>query len=329
MINSLCFDIKQNKTAVNLAPSEWKDIIADQDQMLWVDLTGPASDEFKEILEEIFHFHTLAVEDALIETHVPRVDDWKNFIYIVLRCVDSKSDKVLEIETPELDVFIGRNYLVTYHEMPSQEIETLLQRSARDQRYLEKGPANLFYHLADEMVNQYLPVIELISESIDRIEDEIFNDPRTETLNQIFTLKRTMLRLRRTFLPQQEVFSKLARGDFEIIHDQFRVYFRDIYDHMIRLEEINESLRDLVSGALDTYLSVVNNRMNDIMKTLTIITTLFMPLAFITGFFGMNFFQPAINLGGWTGDIVFYAVLAGTIAIPLIMFLWMRKRAWM
>jgi len=115
----------------------------------------------------------------------------------------------------------------------------------------------------------------------------------------------------------------------DLILEQDRVYFRDVYDHMVRLQEISEGLRDLVSGALDTYLSVVNNRMNDVMKTLTVITTLFMPLSFLTGFFGMNFFQAVIPLDAWTGKVVFGIVLAGIVAIPVGMYLWMRRRHWM
>jgi magnesium transporter len=219
--------------------------------------------------------------------------------------------------------------MVTYHKEPLVEIESLFKQCTLDKRILEKGAAHLFYMLAEEMVNNYMPVIEKIGEMIDQIEDDIFNHPKTAILSDIFSLKRNMLHLRGTFFPQREVFNRLARGDFEIIPDEHRIYFRDIYDHMVRLENLNESLRELLSGALDTYLSVVNNRMNEVMKTLTMITTLFMPLAFITGFFGMNFFRPTIDLDNWTGSFSFLLVLSIMILIPLFMFLWMRKKDWM
>ena len=134
--------------------------------------------------------------------------------------------------------------------------------------------------------------------------------------------------MRRILLPQREVLNKLARDDYRVIDPRDRIFFRDIYDHLVRLHDLNESLRDLVGGALDTYLSVVNNRMNDIMKTLTIITTLFMPLAFVTGFFGMNFFEPLGLMKNWTTSPVFYSMLAVTILLPTAMYLWMRRRTW-
>ncbi len=134
--------------------------------------------------------------------------------------------------------------------------------------------------------------------------------------------------MRRIITPQREVLNKLARDDYEVIDPHDRVFFRDIYDHLVRLHDLNESMRDLVSGALDTYLSVVNNRMNEVMKTLTIITTLFMPITFITGFFGMNFFEPVAGLTTWTSFLVFVPVLLLLVVLPVVMFFWMKRRTW-
>ena len=129
--------------------------------------------------------------------------------------------------------------------------------------------------------------------------------------------------------PQREVLNKLARGDYATIDAGDRVFFRDVYDHLVRLHDITESLRDLVSGALDTYLSVVSNRMNDVMKTLTVITTLFMPMSFLAGFFGMNFFQATVPFEAWTGRVAFGLMITAMILLPLGIFLWIRRRAWM
>lgn len=313
----------------DLEMEEYSQILQDPEALLWVDLSGKSMGRFEPIFMDIFDFHPLAIDDALAETHIPKVDDWGDYLYLVLRGVEVKPGEALEIQTPELDIFLGSNFIVTYHDNPLGAIDTIWQNCQRDQRYLTRGAANLFYHMADEMVNQYMTVIEQMDEIIDQIEDEVFDDPKPDTLSQIFSLKRALLQLRRTLLPQREVFNKLARGDFEIIQETDWVYFRDVYDHMIRLQEINESLRDLVSGALDTYLSVINNRMNDVIKILTIITTLFMPLSFLTSFFGMNFFQAVAPLEKWTGMLAFAFVLAGMIFIPIGMYLWMRRRAWM
>lgn len=167
-----------------------------------------------------------------------------------------------------------------------------------------------------------------MDEAIDLIEDQVFERPSSQTLEQLFSLKRVLLAMRRILLPQREVLNKLARDDYKVIDPRDRVYFRDVYDHLVRLHDVNESLRDLVGGALDTYLSVVNNRMNEVMKTLTIITTLFMPLTFVTGFFGMNFFAADPPYEGWTAPLAFYITMGLIMLTPFLMYQWMRRRTW-
>lgn len=291
----------EGEIRINVNTSQYPEWIKNPENLLWVDISGEPNREIESILLDDFNFHPLAVDDALVETHIPKVDDWTDYLYLVMRIVLLLEDREdLEIETPELDVFLGSNYLVTYHKIPLTIIDTIWQMCQRDSRTLAKGTGNLFYQIADELINQYMPIMERIDELSDQIEDEVFDNPKPMVLNKIFSLKRALLELRRALIPQREVFNKLARKDFAIIRDQDQVYYRDVYDHMVRLQEINEGLRDLISGALETYLSVVNNRMNEVMKTLTVITTLFMPLSFLTGFFGMNFFQAAIPLKIWT-----------------------------
>ena len=157
---------------------------------------------------------------------------------------------------------------------------------------VQQGADHLLYKITDNLVAGYMPAVEKIDDAIDQIEDQVFDRPSPRTLERLFALKRVLLAMRRIVLPQREVLNKLARDDYQVIDPKDRIFFRDIYDHLVRLHDLNESLRDLVGGVLDTYLSVINNRMNEVMKTLTIITTLFMPLTFVTGFFGMNFFEP-------------------------------------
>jgi magnesium transporter len=171
-------------------------------------------------------------------------------------------------------------------------------------------------------------MVERIDEEIDAIEDEVFTRPRQDLLQRIFSLKRALVSMRRIIAPQREVLNKLARDDFDVVDERDRIFFRDIYDHLVRLHDLIESMRDLVSGALDTYLSVVNNRMNDVMKTLTVITTMFMPISFVTGFFGMNFFEPVASLTTWTNKLVFAITLTVFIVLPAGMYLWMRRRTW-
>jgi len=281
-------------------------------------------------LRETFGFHPLAVDDALEEVHVPKLDDWGQYLYLVLHAVAfEEGPDGTYMDTLELDVFLGHNYLVTHHVQPIAGVDRVWSACQRDERHLKRGTAYLLYKLADELVADYMPAVEEMDAVIDRIEDQVFSHPAPDVLEHLFTLKRVLLHLRRIIMPQREVLNKLARDDYAVIAAEYRMFFRDVYDHLVRLYDITESMRDLVSGALDTYLSVVNNRMNEIMKTLTIITTLFMPLSFLTGFFGMNFFQPTTSLDIWTGLPAFLVTLLILTLTPVGMYLWMRRRAWM
>jgi magnesium transporter len=297
--------------------------------VLWVDLVQTPYTEAEQVLLELFGFHPLAVSDALDEMHVPRVDDWGDYLYLVLH--DIKFDPAQEevFQTNELDIFLGKHYLVTYQNIAIPVVEKVHQNIERDPRFLQRGADHLFYKLADDLVGETLPVVDQMDDAIDTIEDQLFNGSNQQLLEEIFTLKRSLLHLRRILMPQREVFNKLARGDDHVIDKQERVFFRDIYDHMVRLYDISESLRDLISGALETYLSVTNNRMNDVMKTLTIITTLFMPISFLTGFFGMNFFAADPPFTGWTSQPVLVVLLCIFVLMPVSMFVWMRSRKWM
>jgi magnesium transporter len=313
----------------DLKPDEFATALQDVEGLLWIDLVSEPPDACRPILRETFGFHPLAVEDALEEAHVPKVDDWGQYVYLVLHAVAFDPQGNEPLNTLELDVFLGKNYLVTYQSRPIAAVERVWTACQRDARHLQRGVVRLLYELADELVADYMPAVEGMDETIDQIEDQIFDNPGPSLLERIFTLKRALLHLRRIIMPQREVLNKLARGDYGVIDVEARVFFRDVYDHLVRLHDIIEGLRDLVGGALDTYLSVVSNRMNEVMKTLTVITTMFMPVSFLAGFFGMNFFQPTAPKDAWTSHPAFVLMMAAVILVPLGMYLWMRRRAWM
>ncbi len=299
--------------------------LRDKKGLLWVDFTGEPPESCEPILLEVFHFHPLAVEDAIHQTHTPKLDDRGDYLYIVLGALEYQDNTLVP---HELDVFLGKNYVVTHHDDPIQALDEVWEACRRDARHIKSGPDHLLYRIADYVVAGTMDIVEQVDEKIDGLEDEILGKPTPAVLEQLFALKRILLSMRRTIVHQREVLNKLARDDYRIIDAQDRVFFRDVYDHLVRLQDLNESMRDLVSGALDIYLSVINNRMNDVMKTLTAVTTLFMPISFIAGFFGMNFFQPTANLLVWTSRPAFYIMLSITIAVPVGMFLWMRRRTW-
>lgn len=328
MIRTLFVD--QNGAVNNhLQTEDFTEALEEAEGLLWVDFEGPTGESEEGILQNVFHFHPLAVEDALKGTHVPKVDDWDEYIYVTLQAARFEPTNGGELVTQELDAFLGKNYLVTYHDQTIHAVTRVWEACQRGERHLRDGADHLLYRLADEIVAGYMPVVEAMDEVIDQAEDEIFARPTPDTLARIFTLKRAVLHLRRIIDPQREVLNKLARDDYAVIDIKAQIYFRDVYDHLVRLHDLSESIRDLVGGALDTYLSVINNRMNDIMKTLTIITTLFMPITFISGFFGMNYFQALQPYTAWTEGHVFILTLLLMAVTPIGMFWWMRRRRWM
>ncbi|MBM3124328.1 MAG: magnesium/cobalt transporter CorA [Chloroflexi bacterium] len=313
----------------DIPTNEFPRLLRDRKGLLWVDFISEPAEVAEPILRS-FNFHPLAIDDALQETHIPKIDDWGEYLYIVLNFMNYKHvDGVFESDIDELDIFLGRNFVVTHHDQLLAAIEDTWSACQRDQRHLQDGADHLLYRIVDSLVMGYMPLVEEIDGQIDSIEDQVFDGHQRSTLEQIFALKRMLLSMRRILLPQREVLNKLARDDYRVIDPKDRVFFRDIYDHLVRLHDLNENLRDLVSGALDTYLSVVNNRMNEVMKILTVITTLFMPITFVTGFFGMNFFEPVASLTGWTSQQVLELTLGIMLAVPAIMFLWMRRRTWL
>ena len=304
-------------------------LIDEKDTLIWVDLFRDSADESRKVLTEIFKFHTLSVDDALVEMHIPKIDDWGDYLYMSVIAVNPEQRLDDIDKSIELDIFVGKNYIVTYHQQELNSVDLVWKNILRNESNLQRGSKYIIYQIIDELANEYMKMVENLDMDVEEIEDIVIEKPDKKLLAEIFSIKRSLLNLRRIIAPQREVLNKLSRGDFEIVTQKERMYFRDVYDHLVRVHEIIESLRDMVSGTLDTYLSVVNNQLSNIMKTLTIITTLFMPLSFLTGFFGMNFFAASNQLNQWTGVVSFGVVMAVMIGLPLGMFLWMRRRDWM
>jgi magnesium transporter len=256
------------------------------------------------------------------------VDDWEQYLYIAMHAISFTPGND-DITAIELDIFLGENYIVTHHDMAIPALDRIWGQSLKDTRFYRLGADHVLYVLTDELIVDYMLAVESLDEEIEIVENEVMGNPSAEVVQHIFDLKRATLHLRRVLSPMREVLNKLARDNYTVIDVKDRIYFRDVYDHLVRLHDISESLRDLVGGVLDTYLSVINNRMNEIMKTLTIITTMFMPISFVASFFGMNFFQPiSKQLIPWTSNTAFLITFVIIIAAPVGMFLWMRRRKW-
>lgn len=328
MIRSLYFT-PTGKLQTNLTVDDYKMALLEPKGVLWVDFETTPAEQDAPILLDVFGFHPLAVDDALDETHVPKVDDWEQYLYIVLESISfQRGDGTLDLS--ELDVFLGKNFIVTHHDIPIVALNRVWDTTLKNDRHIKHGADHILYKLTDELAVEYVSVVEEMDEEIEWIEDQVFTKPTPLMVQRIFDLKRATMHLRRSVSPLREVLNRLARDDYAVVDVRDRVYFRDVYDHLVRIHDITEGLRDLVGGALDTYLSVINNRMNDVMKTLTLITTLFMPISFVAGFFGMNFFQPvADSLQPWTAIGAFIATLGVMLLTMAGMFVWMKRRGWL
>jgi magnesium transporter len=307
--------------------------VEDHQGVVWVDIEdrdSASNGEVEALLRDVFHFHPLAVEDALRETHVPRVDDWGEYLYIVFHSIalDPDSDHA---RLHEIDLFLGPNYLVTHHTEPLEFLEQEIRNIERDPaNRLGQGADHLLYRLLDLAVAEYLPAIEHLDEAIDNAQEEVFRKPTPRTLQAIFRVKRSALRLHRTLAPEREVLNRLARDHYQVIADEHQVYFRDVYDHLVRIHDVSESLRDLISGALDTYLSAISNRTNDIMKVLTLVTVMFLPMSVLTSFFGMNFFGDNLAFRTPLPKALLFIVTCLVMATtPWGMWLWARRRGWL
>jgi magnesium transporter len=325
----ICYYTDAQGVRTDFTVGDLPELLKDPQGILWLDLVETSVEEARPLLEGVFGFHPLAVDDALVETHLPKVDDWREYLYLVFYAISPHFDQKVEIALLELDCFLTARCLVTYEAHASQVVDRLWQTVQTDPRSFSRGAPYLLYQLLDSLMVDYMVTLELLDDRVEEVEDRIFESPSSVLLSEVFAYKRALLQLRRSLAPQREVMNKLSRGDFPTIARSNEVYFRDIYDHLVRLYDITDTMRDVVNGTLELYLSAVNNRMNDVMKTLTMITTLFMPLSVVVGFFGMNFFQPAFPLPAWTGPFVFGLTLASMVGVPLFMYGWMQRRKWL
>lgn len=303
-------------------PGLLPDLLKDKHAVLWVDLESPTPGEI-ELLSQAFGFHPLAIEDCLAETHLPKVDDFGDYIFLILHGI-KQSGKPGLFTTAQLNFFLSKNYLVTFHRQASRSIQSAKERCSKEAFSLSKGLDLLLHAILDRMVDNYFPILDDFDLLIEQIEDEVFKRATQKTLSKIFTLKRCLMQLRRIVGPQREVLIRLSRDEFPVITKQAHVYFRDVYDHLVRIWDLSESYRDLMSSALEAYLSVISNRLNEIVKLLTVFTAILMPLTVITGIYGMNF-EDIPELKWRYGYFMVLGVMAGISTGLLYLF---KRKKW-
>ncbi len=296
MIRAIIFH-EHNRPKKNATMDEVMEAIQKPGFWAWVSLENATTEEMTSVLRDRFHFHPLAIEDVESTGYqTPKVDDFGDYLFIIMHGLTSGTS-LRNLETIELNLFLAKKYLVTcYHDPQMQPIQEVWEQISRDERLYSNGSDFLCHAVLDFLVDDYMPLIDQMDEEIEWLEDQVLSKPDPNTLERILDLKHAVMSLRRIISPQREVANRLSRDDFNMIDRQSRIYFRDIYDHLVRFQDMTEQIRDIVSGAMDIYLSSTSLRLNEVMKVLTIISTIFLPLSFLAGVYGMNFkYMPELN----------------------------------
>jgi magnesium transporter len=305
-------------------PEGVRQALASGEGLLWIDLEA-ASDEEASLLSEVFHFHHLAIEDCF-NSHVDpaKIDDYGDYLFLIAQAI-TNPEQTARLETTELDLFLGRNYVVSFHSEPLPFVENLRHRCEKNGREMARGADFLAHALLDTLVDDYQPLVEVLDEALEQVEEQVLDEPRKSFLQEILLLKRNVQRLRRTLIPQRDVVNRIARGEFpRVVRQETYIYFRDVYDHVVRVEELVESVRDLADGVLNSYLSAINNRMNDVMKTLSVAATILLPLTFIASVYGMNF----QNMPELYWHYGYYVAVGLMVMVALGLIIVFRRRGW-
>ena len=296
-------------------------------RVLWIDVSGLADLGVIEEIGKAFGLHSLALEDVVNNHQRPKVEDFDHSIFIVTRMLVPERG----VETEQVSMFLGKDFVITFQEQHGDCLSPVRERMRRDRtRLRQEGPDYLAYALIDAVIDGYYPVLEAYGEMIEQLEDEVLADPDPRQIDRLHQVKRDLLNLRRAVWPTREMVHAMERGENHLITDGTRIYLRDCYDHAIQLMDVVETYREIASGPLDVYLSSMSAKMNEVMKVLTIIATIFIPLSFVVGLYGMNFDtsspwnMPELHFRyGYPAVLLFMALAAGGLVF------WFKKRGWL
>jgi len=303
--------------------AEIRNYLRDLTNVVWVDIQDPGPEELSILLEE-FGFHPLALEDVAKGHQRAKVDEYKGYLFVVTYAIVS-GESPLDLRTAEVDLFVGRNYVVSIHRERIPALEDAMSRWTRGGAMLREGVGFLVYTLMDAIIDAYFPLIDAIEDAMDESEIDMFTRAREGGIERLLNMKRSLFRLRRILYPLRETFHIFLRRDQPMFSDTTHVYFQDVYDHVLRILDVLDMERDMVSGALDAYLTIISNRLNATMKTLTVITIVVAIAGSVFGAWGMN--VPEIPLANT--PYAFWWVLAGTMALILGTLYVCRKRGWL
>ena len=291
---------------------------------LWVDVINPTPEEGQTLLAETFKFHPLSIEDALSEIHHPKIEPYERYLYVILHGIDFHPGEH-EFGTRDVDFFLGPNYLVTVHDGNSRSIEKLKGLCAQHPHILEEGPVALLHRIVDSMVDNYGPEMDALENQMDQLEEDAILGIGDNLMRPILALKRDLASLRRVVIPQRDVMGRLARREFPQISNEMAYRFRDVYDHLVRYSDEGALFQDRVTGILEGYLSTISNRLNQVMKVLTVMSTIFLPLTVLTGMWGINVPLPAFPGGAQAQFWWLVGIMVATSGVMLVLF---RRKGW-
>ena len=303
--------------------SKISDLIGEPTTVVWLDALNPTREE-TDLLAEEFGFHALAIEDYLSPNRRAKIAEYPGYFFLVTHLLDYSAGSG-EVTSLELDLFVGKNYIVTLHQQPLALLKHAADTWKREPRLLEGGAGMLLYDILDGLVDSYFPVLDEVEDQLDTVEDEIFAQGSRSSAERIFHLKRALLVFRKTVAPLRDVLNTLLRRDQPLLSEQAITYFRDVYDHILRVIDTMDTYRDILSGALDAYLTVISNQLNTVMKTLTVAATVLISLQVISGIYGMNFrYMPELH---WTWG--YPAVLGLMVAVALGLLYYFKRIKWL
>lgn len=296
--------------------------LTEKECLLWVDMENPSEFE-SDSLVEIFNFHPLAVEDCITDLSQPKVDDYEEYLFLVVHAVRLSAEK--KLTTTELDIFLGKNYVVTFHKDPLKSIEQAREYIPKKaDGVMGRGSDMLVHFILDHLVDNYLPVLEHYDEKLDTLEEDIFNHPSQDFLSTLMQFKRDVFHLRRIIAPQRDTVNFITRNPTAFIKASHMIYFRDVYDHLFRVYGTIEGFHEILTGILQVYFSHSSHKLNEVVKHMTVMATLTMPLLVIASVYGMNFeHMPELH---WKFGYLFSLLLS--LLFSLVMLLWMKWKKW-
>jgi magnesium transporter len=323
MIRSFAFS-EGKLVGENLDPDALRLVRADKGISLWIDLFQPTAEETRTILEEVFNFHPLAIEDCVQVSERPKIEDYEDYLFMVMHAVDFSRKE--HYRTTECDFFLGREFLVTHHTAPLRGLDLVIERIQKNIGQTGRGPERTLHTLLDALVNNYKPVLAQLTEEIQTLEDRVFGGASSrEMMQEFLELKKEVAHLRSIVHAQVEVVARLAGGEFKILRNPMLPYFRDVKDNLIRIEEAAAHFSDQLYLSLDVYLNKASNEMNQIIKVLTLLTALTTPTVLIGTWYGMNF-KGMPELEHEHGYLISAALnLVSTVGLLV----WLRFKKWL